>query len=120
MTTTTYIVAYPHPEVSRHKLIKRLRCGSDDDGDTLIDRLCDIYPGHRDDLKEATLWKVSRSIMAQLPSDQHHRPQVSLLRSWITNPKCQYTSGSRQEKKTSALTSTRFWKTAFLRVRNEG
>ena len=70
MTTMTYVVAYPHPEVSRHKRIKRLRCSSDDDGDTLVDRLCDIYPDRRHDLKGATLWKASRpsmSSVAQLP-----------------------------------------------------
>jgi len=73
MTTTTYTVAYPHPEISPEERIELFRLDSDDDGDTLVERLCGHYLDHRDDLKDATLWKASRSTVVQLPPDQHHR-----------------------------------------------
>lgn len=58
MTTTAYIVAYPHPKVPSHSSVWQLRLDSEASGDTLVEQLCDIYPDHCDDLKGATLWKA--------------------------------------------------------------
>jgi len=120
MTTTTYTVAYPHPGVPSEERIKLFRPASGAGGDTLIELLCDHYPDHRDDLKGATLWKASRSTVVQLPPDQHHRLLNLFLRSWIMNPKCQYTSGSEEERDKTRSNPTIFWKTAFPMVRDEG
>ena len=68
MTTTYayYLVAYPHPKIPRRKRIKRFKVDSEGDGKVLLGLLKDAYPDHRDDLKNATLWKVSRSSVARL------------------------------------------------------
>ena len=98
MATTTYTVTYPHPEIHPEERIKLFTLDSDAGGGTLIRKLCDHYPDHRDDLKDATLWKASRSTVVQFPPDQHHRLWNLFLRSWAKNPNCQYTSGLRKEK----------------------
>ena len=67
MTTKFYIIVLPHPEVPPRRRILRFRLESEAGGDTVLERLCDTYPDQRDDLKDATLWKVSRSTVAQLP-----------------------------------------------------
>ena len=65
MTTKFYIVIYPHPGVPPRHRIERLEIGSEVDGKGLLGKLCDIYPDQHDDLKDGTLWKASRSTVAQ-------------------------------------------------------
>ena len=68
MTTETYIVAYPHPEVPLRRRILPLRLDSDSSGNTVFKRLCDGYPDHHNDLENATLWKASRSTFNSGPT----------------------------------------------------
>ena len=62
MTTTVYLVAYPHPEVPPPSRLLWVRLDSDADGNTVLERLRDAYSGQRDYLKGVTIWKASRSI----------------------------------------------------------
>jgi len=66
-TETCYIVAYPHPKVLRQTRILPFEGeGGKFLGAALHKDICDAYPDLRDDLRLATLWKASRSTMAQL------------------------------------------------------
>jgi hypothetical protein len=67
MTVAAYIVVYPHPSIPPVERIQRLELESGDDGKQLLELLRGIFPDHSSDLKDATLWKVSRSSAAQLP-----------------------------------------------------
>ena len=67
MTTTIYTVAYPHPKISRGKTILPFTANLEFDGFTLIEQLRVRYPDHCNDLKDASLWKVSRSSVAHPP-----------------------------------------------------
>ena len=60
MTTTTYIVAYPHPSI--HELDRACACEVDSRTRRkgLLSQLYEEYPRLTEDLKEATLWRVSR------------------------------------------------------------
>ena len=64
MTTKIYIAVYPHPEVSQDNRIVPLELGSMAPGSKVLQQLNDVYPDKRDDLKGATLWKVSCSTVA--------------------------------------------------------
>ena len=68
MTAKFYIVAYPHPEVSRSYRSLPFKLDPEDFGFTLLQQVRDAYPDQLDDLKNATLWKASCSMMAQLPT----------------------------------------------------
>lgn len=50
-----------HPTIFPHDRVKRLNLESEADGEMLLERLRGIYSDHRDDLNDATLWKVSTS-----------------------------------------------------------
>jgi len=81
LITMSYIVAYPHPAIRPTERIKRLELGSETTGKSVHGLFYFLYPGHDDDVMGATLRKVGRSTVAQLPSDQHYRPLVSIIRS---------------------------------------
>lgn len=69
MTTedTHYLVAYPHPSISPPgERIQRFELASNTDGKALLGMIRDAFPNHSSDLKHGTLWKVSRSPVAQL------------------------------------------------------
>jgi len=66
-THAYYLVAYPHPTVLPTRRIKRLKLDSDAVGTELLGLLRDSYPDHSGDLDNVTLWKVSRSTVAQSP-----------------------------------------------------
>jgi len=69
MTTKFYIVSYPHPEVSPGYRTLPLELDPGAFGFTVLQQLRDIHPDQRDDLNlNATLWKASRSTMAQIPT----------------------------------------------------
>lgn len=56
MTTTCYIVAYPHPSLPYQKVALPFKRDEEFDGETLLDQLGVRYKDHRIDSKEATLW----------------------------------------------------------------
>ena len=62
-----YNVAYPHPSVPEGKRVRRIKLDSEASGETLFELVRSKYPEHSSDLESATLWKASRSTVAQLP-----------------------------------------------------
>jgi hypothetical protein len=64
MTTTHayYLLAYHHPSIRPLDRIERLKLDSDADGREMV-----LALPKDDDLKDATIWKVSRLAVAQLP-----------------------------------------------------
>jgi len=65
MTTTRayYLVAYPHPSITPHERVHRFKVDVESDGKTILGKLWDVYSGHSDDLKKASLRKINRSSM---------------------------------------------------------
>ena len=64
-----YLVAYPHTSIRPLDHIERLKLDSDADRETVLGRPGprDSYPDHSEDSEDATIWKVSRLAVAQLP-----------------------------------------------------
>jgi len=77
----SYIIAYPHPAIRPTERIKRVELELETAGKSVLWLFQHLYPGRGDDLMGATLRKVGRSTVAQLPPDQHYRPLVSVIRS---------------------------------------
>lgn len=84
--TATYLVAYPHPHIPQVNRILPCEVTSGTRGTQLIKQLIADYPEYSEDLKSATLWKASRPLVVQLPPDRRYSPQISLPRTWTTNP----------------------------------
>lgn len=66
-TTMSYVVLYPHPSISAKDRLTLLTIPQGAGGVERLDGLARVYPGLSADLEKATLWKASRTSMAQLP-----------------------------------------------------
>ena len=58
MTTTIYMVAYPHPFLEPRERIFPYRVDPQTYRPDLLTKLYNEYPNHTEDLKAATIWKV--------------------------------------------------------------
>lgn len=65
-THSHYLVAYPHPSIPPTERIRPYRVGPEFKGE-LLKEIRAAYPQYSDDLKGATLWKVSCLTVVQLP-----------------------------------------------------
>ncbi|KAF9643228.1 hypothetical protein BDM02DRAFT_1692222 [Thelephora ganbajun] len=82
MTTTIYNVAYPNPSLDPLDRFCQCRVGSETDWTDLLSQLYDDYPGHTEDLKDATLWKV---IDPKLKKADLYNDSLQTVYDWIHN-----------------------------------
>lgn len=97
MTSTHYIVAYPHPSVTPLDRCCICEVGPKTHSGDLVGQLLEAYPDYVEDLKRARFWKVSDLIViiaVPTPNCNFRLAMISPKQMRAMTPRRKFTTGS--------------------------